>query len=472
MSTPVPDAATVVAPAKPAGPNLSVYAAPLLWMLSAAYAVNYMDRSIVGTLAQAIKVDLQLTDVQLGILQGFAYVVLYSMTGLPLAWLAERRNRINILSICLVAWSAMTMVCGVAQNYAQLLLLRVGVGIGEAGCNPCSHSMIADAFAPQQRSRALSIYQLGATIGTTVGAMTAGIIADWVGWRMAFVVVGAPGLLLALALKLTSRDPVRVQSQGASGAVETARLLPVARKIVTSPALVHIVIGFTLASFVSGALSAFSQPYFVRAFGLSYGTIGLAFGLSGGIASAASLITAGRMTDRLTQGDVRWHVWLPLIGLLASIPCSWLYFSVGDWRIALGWGFLNGFFLNWFIIPTLSVMHKLVGVRWVATGMALILMFQNLVGLGGGPFLTGFVIDHVSQNLFAANGFGDFLAMCPGGKAPPGASAQLIQACRSSLTEATRIGLQSTILIRAWACVHFALAARHVLRELIAPRPA
>jgi MFS family permease len=458
----------------PTGPmaRASIYGVPLLWMLALAYAVNYMDRSIVGTLAQAIKVDLVLTDGQLGILQGFAYVVLYSVTGLPLAWLAERKNRINILAVCLVAWSAMTMICGVAQNYAQLLLLRVGVGIGEAGCNPCSHSMIADAFAPQQRSRALSIYQLGATIGTTIGAMTAGIIADRVGWRMAFVVVGAPGLLLALTLKLVSKDPPRVETQRTAGQVQAARLLPVARRIVTSPALVHIVIGFTLASFVSGALGAFSQPYFVRAFHLSYGTIGLAFGLSGGMASAASLITGGRITDRLTQRDTRWHVWLPLVGLAISMPCSWLQYAVGDWRIALAWGFLNGFFMNWFIIPTLSVMHKLVGVRLVATGMALILLFQNFVGLGGGPFFTGYLIDFVSQHLFMAGGHGNFATLCPGGKAHAGAATAVVHACSSSIAQATRIGLQFTVVIRVWACLHYALAAKHVFRELAAPQPA
>jgi MFS family permease len=468
----VPAAPPTVTPRQQGLGAMAVYGAPLLWMLSLAYAVNYMDRSIVGTLAQAIKLDLQLTDGQLGVLQGFAYVVLYSVTGLPLAWLAERRDRINILAVCLVAWSAMTMICGLAQSYAQLLLLRVGVGIGEAGCNPCSHSMIADAFAPQQRSRALSVYQLGATVGTTVGAMTAGLIADRVGWRMAFVIVGAPRLLLAAILKLASKDPPRVEGRHTAGQMETARLAPVARRIETSPALVHIIIGFTLASFVSGALGAFSQPYFIRAFGLNYGTVGLAFGLSGGLASAASLISGGRISDAMTARDGRWHVWLPIIGLAVSIPCSWLQFSAGDWRLALAWGFANGFFMNWFIIPTLSVMHKLVGVRLVATGMALILMFQNFVGLGGGPFFTGYLIDTFSQNLFAAGGHGDFRTLCPGGRAHPGVAADLVRACRSSITEATRFGLQFTVLIRAWACLHYALAAKHVLRELTAPRPA
>jgi MFS family permease len=459
-------AAPVAAPAR----RIAIYGVPLLWMLSLAYAVNYMDRSIVGTLAQAIKVDLSLTDSQLGVLQGFAYVVLYSVMGLPLAWLAERRDRVTILSICLVVWSVMTMVCGLALNFVQLLLLRVGVGIGEAGCNPCSHSMIADAFAPAQRSRALSIYQLGATIGTTVGAMTAGLIADWVGWRMAFVVVGAPGVLLALIIRLVARDPPRTETQRTAGQVTAARIPDVARRLVTSPALVHIILGFTLASFVSGGLGAFTQPYFVRAFGLSYGVIGVAFGFSGGLASAASLMTSGRITDAATQRDTRWHVWLPLIGLALSAPCSFATYAVGDWRIALVFSFANGFFMNWFIIPTLSVMHKLVGVRMVAAGMALILMFQNLVGLGGGPYVTGVIIDWMSQHLFSAQGFGRFEVLCPGGKAHAGAAVALAQACHTSIVQATRASLQFTVLVRLWACAHYALAARHVLRELGAPR--
>jgi hypothetical protein len=198
--------------------------------------------------------------------------------------------------------------------------------------------------------------------------------------------------------------------------------------------------------------------------------IGVAFGFSGGLASAASLMTSGRITDAATQRDTRWHVWLPVIGLALSMPCSWAAYAAPDWRIALMFSFANGFFMNWFIIPTLSVMHKLVGVRMVATGMALILMFQNLVGLGGGPFVTGVIIDWMSQHLFSGLGFGRFDMLCPGGKAHVGAAIALAHACRTSITQATRVGLQFTVLVRLWACVHYALAARYVLRDLVAPQ--
>jgi MFS family permease len=438
-------------------------------MLALAYACNFMDRSVVGTLAQAIKVDLLLSDSQLGLLQGFAFVALYCVAGLPLAWLAERRNRINIISICLVVWSAMTMLCGLAQNFIQLLFYRVGVGVGEAGCNPCSHSMIADAFTPGERSRALSIYQLGATVGTMAGAMSAGVVAEHFGWRIAFLAVGAPGILVALAMKLTMKDPARIPMPETAHA-DAASLRVVLKRLVGSPAIVNLVLGFTLASFAFGAISAFNQPYFIRAFGLTYGQIGLIFGLSGGLASAACLVVSGRLTDWATAHSDRWHAWLPIFGLSAAVPFILAAYTVADWRVALGCTFLSGFFMNWFIIPTLSALHKLLGVRLVATGMALVLLFQNFLGLGAGPYIAGLVIDAAGQRLFENAGLGAFQAVCPGGAAPPGAAAALTSACHVALTGATRIGLVSTVLILAWACVHYGLALAH-LRQRATPEP-
>lgn len=442
----------------------AVYGRPLLWMLSLAYACNFMDRSVVGTLAQPIKVDLLLADSQLGLLQGFAFVVLYCVAGLPLAWLAERRNRINIISICLVVWSGMTMVCGLAQNFVQLLIFRIGVGVGEAGCNPCSHSMIADAFAPGQRSRALSVYQMGATVGTMLGAMCAGILAEKFGWRAAFIAVGAPGLLVATAMKFTMKEPARVQASPTPA--PAASLGTVLRKLLTSRAIIHVVLGFTLASFVSGSISGFNQPYFIRAFGLKYGQIGLIFGLSGGLASIACLVTTGRLTDWLTPRSDRWHAFLPIIGLGLSMPCIATAYAVPDWHVAIVWSFLGAFFMNWFIIPSLSVMHKLLGVRMVASGMALILLFQNFMGLGLGPFVTGLVIDAMSQRFYAAAGHGDFKRLCPGGAAPAGSAPDALAACHTALTSGTRVGLWSLVLILAWALLHYGLAARNLRREI------
>lgn len=444
----------------------STYGGPLLLMVSLAYACNFMDRSIVATLAQAIKINLDLTDAQLGLLQGFAYVVLYSIMGVPLARLCERWNRVSILSICLATWATMTMVCGLAQNFVQLFLFRVGVGIGEAGCNPCSHSMIADAYAPNERSRALSIYMLGATFGTMIGAMSAGAIAEHLGWRTAFVLVGAPGILIAVAIKLAVKDPNRTEQPRTSAQIDAARLTKVLIRLVTTPAIIHLVLGFTLASFAAGAIGAFTQPYFIRAFGLSYEQIGFIFGLSGGLASASSLFITGRLTDMATGRSVLWYGWLPALGIAISVPCSVAAYTAGGWLIALIWTFLAGFFLFWFIVPTLSALHKLVGARLVATAMALVLMFQNLAGLGTGPYAIGVLIDAASQHFFSAGDIHGFYASCPGGQAPIGATLQLAASCHTALTRGTRIGLLFVVLIELWACAHYVLAARHVQREL------
>lgn len=458
-------ASSVMRPAPMRDAPARVLANPILWMVSAAYACNYMDRSIVSTLAQAIKVDLVLTDAQLGLLQGFAFVALYSVAGVPIARAAEKLSRVDIMSVCLVVWSAMTMVCGLAANFTQLFLFRVGVGVGEAGCNPCSHSIIADAFSPNERSRALSVYMLGATVGTTAGAMAAGVIAEKLGWRAAFVIVGMPGVLLAIVMKIWAKDPERTQSTRTES-VDATRFFAVIRRLTTTPALINLILGFTLASFATGSIGAFTQPYFVRAFGLSYGQIGIVFGLSGGLASALSLLITGRVTDWATSRSNSWHGWLAVVGVGLSAPCSLAAYTVHDWRVALVFTFLAGFFLFWFIIPNLSAFHKLMGARAVATAMALILMFQNLVGLGAGPFFAGVVIDGVSQHLFSAQGLGDFAVLCPGGAAHAGASAALKSACHAVLTQATRTGLMATVIVEAWAMIHFAAAAGQIRREL------
>ena len=441
-----------------------VYARPLLWMLALAYACNFMDRSVIATLAQAIKTDLLLSDGQLGLLQGFAFVVLYCLMGLPMAWLAERRNRISLISICLVVWSGMTMVCGLAQNFVHLLLARIGVGVGEAGCNPCSHSMIADTFDAGQRSRALSIYQLGATAGTMLGAILAGQVAQHFGWRAAFVAVGIPGIVVALAMKLTMKDPPRRPDTTAGATQALADPLPVLKWLLRNRAIIHLELGFTLASFAYGAISGFNQPYFIRAFGLTVGEIGLIFGISSGLASATCLIVSGWLTDRCAARGNLWYARLAIIGMLCALPAIFAAYTVGDWRVAAILTFVSGFFMNWFIIPSLSLFHKLLGVRRVATGMTLLLMFQNFLGLGAGPFAAGLVIDAATRSLFASTGHGAFAAQCPGGQAIAGAGADMIQACHAALLGGTRIGLLASIAILVWACLHYFIAGRLVAR--------
>ena len=181
----------------------------ILALLMLVYTFNFIDRMIIVTLGQAIKVDLQITDAQLGLLQGLAFAVFFTTLGIPLARLAERFSRVNIIAICLALWSGMTVLCGTAANYTQLFLYRMGVGVGEAGCSPPAHSLITDLYAPGSRATALSIYSLGIPLGMMFGAMAGGWIADELGWRQAFVIVGLPGVVLAVLFKMVVKEPPR-----------------------------------------------------------------------------------------------------------------------------------------------------------------------------------------------------------------------------------------------------------------------
>src|ERR1700761_4497154 len=192
------------------------YKRTVLTTLTAVYALNFIDRTIVSIIGQPMKESLGITDNQLGLLGGLAFALLYTLLGVPIARLAERVSRVNIIAICITLWSAFTALCGVAPNFTVMLAMRVGVGIGEAGCSPPAHSLISDYYEPQRRASALSVYAFGIPLGGMLGAVAGGWLAKTVGWRAAFMVVGAPGVILAILLKLFVREPPR----GASEAIE------------------------------------------------------------------------------------------------------------------------------------------------------------------------------------------------------------------------------------------------------------
>ena len=185
----------------------------VLAMLVVVYVFNFLDRQIVTILAEPIKVDLGLNDTQIGLMTGLAFALFYTVLGIPIARLADRANRVSIISAALVIWSGMTALCGAAQNFGQMLAARIGVGVGEAGCSPPAHSLIADYYPPEKRASALSIYALGIPIGSILGPLAGGWIAEFYGWRMAFFIVGVPGIALALVVKLTIREPIRGMSE-------------------------------------------------------------------------------------------------------------------------------------------------------------------------------------------------------------------------------------------------------------------
>ncbi|MFN3513543.1 MAG: spinster family MFS transporter [Phenylobacterium sp.] len=459
------------------------YKQTVLWLLVLAYTFNFIDRTIISTIGQAIKVDLKLTDTELGLLGGLAFALLYTTLGIPIARLAERKNRVNIISIAIVVWSGFTALCGLAQNFLQLLLFRVGVGVGEAGLSPPAHSLISDYYEPKRRASALSIYSFGIPLGTMFGAVAGGWIAQNIDWRAAFVLVGLPGIIVAILLKIFVKEPPRGYSDrlaAETGGLADAAVLEgdetapavhdplagkppsiaaVAKRIFGRWGFFHMVAGITLASFAAYGTGQYQAPYFIRMFGLDLATVGLIFGVVGGIAAGAGTLLGGFLTDFAAKRSGRWYALVPAIGLLVAAPLYILVYTRENWQLAAGLLLLPGIFHYTYLGPTFGVIQNAVSLRMRATATALLFFVLNLIALGFGPPFCGWCIDMLSQAKFAATGLGNFFELCPGGIGLEGAGAAVDAACKAAMAAGTREGIVLNLLIYAWAGLHYLLAA-------------
>ena len=440
-----------------------------LLLLMFIYTSNFIDRTILATLGQAIKVDLKLSDAQLGLLQGIAFALFYTILGIPVARLAERFNRVNILTICLIIWSGMTALSGTAANFLQLAAYRFGVGVGEAGCAPSAQSLIADYFPPAKRSSALSVYAFGIPLGAMIGSVSGGWIAEHMSWRIAFFIVGVPGLILAAVAKMLLREPQRGMSEiaGAAGQVGAApSLMDVARKLFRNKSFVHLTAGATLVSFVGYGVGGFAQPYFIRAFHLGLAEVGIVFGLIGGISAGLGTLVGGFLTDWAGRRDRRWYVWVPGIGFLVALPFYVSAYLAPSWTMAAVILAVPGVFAYTYLGPTFGVMHNLVEPRMRASATALLFFILNLIGLGGGPFFTGLVSDIMTQHAFAAQGLGAFAAACPGGVAAKHAAPALAHACAAASVIGVRRAILITYAFGLWGAAHFFFAARDLRSDM------
>jgi predicted MFS family arabinose efflux permease len=461
------------ADAPPTAEFRGAYRSTILVLLVLVYTFNFIDRTIVATLGQAIKVDLQISDAQLGLLQGLAFAIFYTTLGIPLARLAERVSRVNLIAVCLALWSGMTALCGTAGNYTQLFLYRMGIGIGEAGCSPPAHSLITDLYHARARATALSIYSLGIPLGTMFGAMAGGWIADELGWRQAFLVVGLPGVLLAVVFKWVVREPPRGLADGVAPEAAAAAAPPlraVMRQLFGRASFVHILTGATLIGFVGYGTGTFTQPYFHRAFGLSYTQIGLIFGLVGGIAAAAGTVLGGYASDWAGRRSVRWYALIPGFTILLAAPAYMLAYTREVPGLAVAFMVVPMLLHYVYIGPTLGVMHNLVGPRMRATATALFFFVVNLVGLGAGPYVNGRLNDYFAGREFGVAAGGNFIQGCPGGIAPAGAGESVVQECARANTLGTRAGLVVMFAVLVWAALHYFLAARTLRQDLAAAR--
>ena len=372
-----------------------------LTILLVVYIFNFIDRQIVNILAEPIATDLGLSDTQIGLMTGLAFAIFYTVLGIPIARYADRRStsRPRLIAGALALWSAMTALCGMAANFVQLLLARIGVGVGEAGCTPAAHSLISDIVPKERRASALAFYALGIPGGTLLGMIIGGLLADAIGWRMAFVVVGLPGVALALVVLFVLKEPRRSGNAPATTAptdpLASANSMAAIRAIFGSRALVLLLVAAASAAFLSYGKVTWATIFFQRTHGLTPGETGLYFGIVNGLAGLCGTWLGGHIADRYGSENRRHVLTAPAIGMILVAPLSILAYWVPDWWMAvllLAPPVLLG---SLYYGPTYSAVQGLVAPQNRAMASAVLLFCQNLIGLGLGPLLFGMLSDAV-----------------------------------------------------------------------------
>jgi len=372
-------------------PEYRRYALILLLLV---FTSSHVDRQILAILLEPIKHELVLSDTQLGFLSGIAFAIFYATLGIPIAMWADRGNRRNIIALALATWSGMTVVCGMAANFWQLALARIGVGVGEAGSSPPSHSIIADLYPPAERATAMGIFSLGINFGLLIGFLVGGWINQWYGWRAAFWVVGAPGLVLALLVRYSLREPPRGYAEGLQATVHEA---PSLRSVVScmwsTPALRHVAAGATLASFVGYGVVLWLPAFLARSHGLQSGVIGTVLALGFGILGGIGTYLGGRLADHLGKRDIRWNVWVVGIALLIAFPFTCLFYLAKETSLALMIGIVPALLGGMYLAPSFALNQSLVSVRMRSVASAVLLFIVNIIGLGLGPQTVGILSD-------------------------------------------------------------------------------
>lgn len=389
----------------------------VVWVLAIVYTLNFLDRQIVAILAEPIRTDLGLSDTQLGMLGGIAFAAFYTTFGLPVAWLADRANRVWIISGACALWSLFTTLCGTATNFAQMALFRMGVGIGEAGGSPPSYSLISDYFPPHQRGTGLAIYSLGVPMGSMIGAFAAGRIAEAYDWRTAFFAMGLPGLVMAVVVMLVIREPKRgaldAYAEGATSHEPAPPLFKAIGGFFQQRTLVLVAISSALSAFVGYAGLNWNAPFLIRVKGMTLGEVATYYSLVLGITGMIGTFGAGWLVDKLSQRDRRWFSWVPAIAFTITIP-FWVGIIVAPtWQLTLACIAIPALLNNMYLAPALTVVQNAVSPARRTISGAVLLFVLNLVGLGVGPVYVGRISDWAKAEYGDASLGVGFAALIP-----------------------------------------------------------
>ena len=370
-----------------------------LGVLTLVYSFNFIDRQLLAILQESIKAELDLSDSQLGLLTGFAFAAFYVTAGIPIARWADRGNRRDIVALSLFIWSFMTAISGFIQNYVQLLLARIGVGIGEAGGSPPSHSIISDIFPPDRRAGAIGFYSTGVNVGILFGFLAGGWLNEFFGWRVAFMVVGVPGILLAILVKFTLAEPIRGLSENRQASDEGAGFRDVLGVLWRCRSFRHLAMGAALNAFCGYSAANWTASFMIRSHGMATGELGTWLALILGAGGAIGVFGGGLLADRLAPRDKRWYAWLPALTGLLALPFQVGIYMAGNPYMALSLAVFPGIVANVYLGNTIATTHGLVGLRMRSMASAILFLILNIIGLGGGPWTIRLVSDVLAPSL-------------------------------------------------------------------------
>ncbi|MSP43173.1 MAG: MFS transporter [Alphaproteobacteria bacterium] len=404
----------------------------VLGILVMVYVFNFIDRQILTILMEPIRLDLKLTDSQLGLLSGIAFAVFYTTFGIPIARHADKNSRVNVISFSLLSWSVMTALCGLAMNFWQLMLGRIGVAVGEAGASPPSHSLISDYFAPEHRATAFSIYSLGIPIGVMIGYLAGGWLVHFFDWRTAFVVVGLPGIVMAFIVRKTVIEPPRGLSEGVRGKQQLASFREVASFLWSRRSFRHVSLAGGLHAFVSYGIGNWIPSFLVRSYHMGSAEIGTYLALIAGIVGGLGTFAGGYICDRFGQKDRRLYVWIPGVSLIIMVPLIVFSLLAQTKEAAMLLYIVPVFLSPIYLGPTFAVVQGMVQMRMRAIAAAVLLFILNLIGMGFGPLLVGMLSDYLKPEFGA---------------------------------ESLRYAMIVAAIINMWAAVHYFIAARTVRED-------